>query len=212
MDFSNFLKIVPKIINTDLLGHTSHSKMAPPSRRKAMELISRESFNPRKAAVLILIYPKDGKSHMVLIIRNNYKGVHSSQIAFPGGKRDINDKSLEETALRETFEEIGISSEKIVVIRPLTSLYIPPSDFLVYPYLGYATHNLNFVLDSREVAGIIEWPIADLLNDKCCVYMETISSQSIKSAVPAFLADGHFIWGATAMILNELKDVLKVVR
>jgi len=212
MEFNQFLNIIPKITSSLISGKISHDKMAPAERKKLMEAYNLEKNNPKKAAILMLIYPKNEKAHLVLILRNSYKGVHSAQIGFPGGKPEPEDDSLQATALRETFEEIGVASEKINIVRSLTEIYIPPSDFLVYPFLGFSTENLNFVPDSREVAGIIEWPIAELLNNKNCILKEMATSYSANIEIPVFKANNHFIWGATAMILCELKDIFTEIR
>jgi 8-oxo-dGTP pyrophosphatase MutT (NUDIX family) len=185
--------------------------MAPPERADIIRNIDHSKFNPRKAAVMMLLYPRNDKANMVLILRNSYKGVHSSQIAFPGGKIEDDDPSPEHAALRETHEEIGIAPNQITVVRAFTEIFIPPSNFMVFPFLGYSTEELIFNPDPSEVAGIIEFPIADFIDESTVVnnVMQTSYSESI--AVPAFKVGDHIVWGATAMILSELKQVLKTV-
>ena len=148
---------------------------------------------------------------MILIQRNSYKGVHSSQIGFPGGKVEDFDSSLEDTALRETFEEIGIEREKINVVRAFTEIYIPPSNFKVYPFLGYSTEELIFIPSDREVFGLIELPLSVLLNDKNLVSKTLSTSYMEEVDVPAFKFEENYIWGATSQMLNELKEVIKRV-
>jgi hypothetical protein len=92
MDFSDFLKYVPKIKQEKLLAEEAHLKMVPFERILEVEKINIPSNNPRKAAVMMLIYPKNKKSHLALIVRNTYRGVHSAQIGFPGGKVEIEDE------------------------------------------------------------------------------------------------------------------------
>ena len=104
MDFDKFREYIPQILLETLPGEVSHLKMAPPERVAIMETVNVDALDLRKAAVMMLVYPKNGKSHLALIVRNSYNGVHSSQIAFPGGKVEISDLSLESTALRETEE------------------------------------------------------------------------------------------------------------
>lgn len=159
----------------------------------------------------MLVYPKNDIAHLVLIVRNSYSGVHSSQIAFPGGKVDPEDKSFVETALRETFEEIGISPNEINVIRSFSEIFIPPSNFLVYPFLGFSTQNLSFIPDPKEVATIIECPLSELLNDENKILKRMATSYSKNIEVPAYQVNEHIVWGATAMILSELKDVLDAI-
>ncbi len=160
---------------------------------------------------MMLFYPKAYQAHLALILRNSYNGVHSSQIAFPGGKVEVEDFDLKQTALRETHEEIGVHPNSINVIRAFTEVYIPPSNYMVYPFLGYSNENLEFVLQEDEVAGMLEFPIADFLNDSILKTSTIKTSYADSIDVPGFQVKEHFIWGATAMILSELKETLKMV-
>jgi 8-oxo-dGTP pyrophosphatase MutT (NUDIX family) len=207
MDFELYLNAIPKIVKQNLLGELAHQLMSPPERKSLMK--SYDSTKSRKASVLLLVYPKNGISHLVMILRTSYNGVHSSQVAFPGGKVEAFDLSNEQTALRETYEEIGIPSDKVQVVMPLSEIYIPPSNFLVFPFLGYATSELTFEIDPVEVAGIIEFPVADLLNDAIVGTKMIPTSYSDLIAVPCYQIENHTVWGATAMILSELKEILK---
>ena len=211
MDFKDFLNGIPKIESEILLGETAHLKMVPPERKEIMKNIDLELKKPKKAAVMMLFYPKNAITHLVLIVRNAYPGVHSSQIAFPGGRVEEFDINLQETALRETHEEIGIHPNKINVVRPFTEIYIPPSNFMVYPFLGYCDHEITFELQQEEVAGIIELPFSEFMDEAIVVTksMDTSYSESIE--VPCFKVEEHYIWGATAMMLSELKETLKMV-
>jgi 8-oxo-dGTP pyrophosphatase MutT (NUDIX family) len=211
MDFEAFLHIVPKIITENLPDELSHQKMAPLERMAIMKNLDIETIKPRKAAVMMLFYPKNKLAHLVLILRNTYPGVHSSQIAFPGGKYELYDDSLQHTALRETHEEIGILPEKIKIIRPFSEVYIPPSNFMVSPFLGYSEEELQFIPDPAEVAAIIELPIEDFLGDEIVVLKKMATSYTASIDVPAFEIDDQIVWGATAMMMSELKDVLKKV-
>ena len=211
MDFTEFLKYVPKIEKEKLLAQEAHLKMSPLERVLAVDEEDYFFKNPRKAAVMMLIYPKDTKAHLVLIVRNSYPGVHSSQIAFPGGKVELEDESLAHTALRETHEEIGIHPENIKVIKTFTEIYIPPSNFLVAPFLGISHSELTFTEQIEEVAGIIEVPLLDFLNEKNIVTKKMDTSYGTDINVPTFKINEHYVWGATAMMMSELKEVLKKV-
>ena len=158
-----------------------------------------------------MLFRSDSQTHLVLIIRNSYPGVHASQIAFPGGKVEVFDEDLKATALRETHEEIGISSDKITVLRDFSSIYIPPSNFLVFPFLGIATTELKFTLQEEEVAGIIELPLTLLLDDSIIIKKSITTSYAKLVEVPVFQIGEHAVWGATAMMLSELKEALKKV-
>lgn len=211
MNFDAFLKIIPNIIKEKLPAEAAHNKMAPPERVQIMKDFDLRSVNPRKAAVMMLFFPKNNKTHLVLIKRTSYNGVHSSQIAFPGGKVENNDADYSATALRETYEEIGIAPSSIEIIRSFTSVYIPSSNFMVFPYFAISYNSLDFVIDSHEVENVIELPLDYFLDDSILVnkIMDTSYSKSIN--VPTFKIEDHYVWGATAMMLSELKDVLKRV-
>ena len=210
MDFQDFLQHVPNLIPVELPAEKAHAKMAPLERIQLMKNLDLSTKSPRVAAVMMLLYPKNNKTHLVLIVRNAYNGVHSSQIAFPGGKYEISDADFGETALRETREEIGVSSEKIEIIKQFTPMYIPPSNFLVHPFLGISLQELSFYPDVREVADIIELPLSVFLNDEIIIEATLSTSYATNISVPAFNIQNHIVWGATAMILSELREVLKI--
>lgn len=211
MNFDVFFKAISDISAVDLPSTAAHIKMAPLERIKILENGFNHRVNPRKAAVMMLFYPKNGLTYLLLIVRNSYPGVHSSQIAFPGGKVEEVDTDLKQTALRETEEEIGISAHQISVIRDFSSVYIPPSNFLVHPFLGVSSSELNFKLQEEEVAGIIELPLSILLDDSIIKTMTMDTSYAKSIQVPVFQFNEHSVWGATAMMLSELKDALKIV-
>jgi len=211
MNFNLFFTTIQDIVHVDLPSTAAHVKMAPLERIKLIESGFDNLDNARKAAVMMLFYPKNEETHLVLIIRNSYPGVHSSQIAFPGGKVEEVDTDLKATALRETHEEIGIHPIKIQVIRDFSSVYIPPSNFLVFPFLGVSSSELEFTLQEEEVAGIVEMPLSLLLDDTI-ISMKTLETSYAKSIeVPVFQIGNHSVWGATAMMLSELKDALKLI-
>ncbi|WP_268847428.1 NUDIX hydrolase [Flavobacterium aestivum] len=209
MDFQDFLQIVPHFSAVNLPGVDAHNIMVPKERLEIMKNLNFEEIKPKNAAVMMLLYPKDGITHLVLIIRNSYEGVHSSQIAFPGGKYENEDANFEETALRETYEEIGILPSEIEIVKAFTKLYIPPSNFMVYPFLGICKEEITFYPDPIEVSGIIELPLSTFLSDTITVNSKIKTSYANAVDVPAFKIDEHIVWGATAMMLSELKVFLK---
>jgi 8-oxo-dGTP pyrophosphatase MutT (NUDIX family) len=208
MDFQEFLQYVPKLIDTDLPALEAHLKMVPLERRDSLTIDITETVSFKTAAVLMLLYPKSEKTHLVLIVRNTYKGVHSAQIAFPGGKQEPEDYNLEATAMRETFEEVGVSPDKIEILKPFTQVYIPPSNFMVHPFFGICKEDISFIPDPSEVAEIIELPLSVFLNDAIVVETQMSTSYSNSITIPAFKIENHIVWGATAMMLSELKEVL----
>jgi len=211
MHFDQFLKYAPKVLNVELPAMNAHRKMAPPNREELLKNTDFTKVVPKKAAVMMLFYPKAHQTHLALILRNSYNGVHSSQIAFPGGKVEVEDFDLEQTAIRETHEEIGVLPSAINVVRAFTEVYIPPSNYMVYPFLGYCQDALDFELQVDEVAGIVELPLIDFLDDEIIVTNTMMTSYAGSIEVPGFQVNEHFVWGATAMMLSELKETLKLV-
>lgn len=211
MDFQDFLQIVPHFGTVNLPGEEAHNIMVPKDRLESLKSINMELVNPKAAAVMMLFYPRAGITHLVLIVRNSYEGIHSSQIAFPGGKYEIEDLNFEETALRETHEEIGVHPKKIEVIKAFTKLYIPPSNFIVYPFFGICKEEISFDPDPTEVAGIIELPLATFLSDAIATHTRITTSYANNISVPVFKIEDKIVWGATAMMLSELKEVLKTI-
>ncbi|ESU22776.1 hydrolase, NUDIX family protein [Flavobacterium enshiense DK69] len=211
MDFSDFLKYIPKIEKEKLLSVEAHMKMAPLERVSSLSSKEYLDKDPRKAAVMMLLYPRDKEAHLVLIVRNSYPGIHASQIAFPGGKVEPTDIDLQFTALRETHEEIGVEPDRIQIIKPFSELYIPPSNFLVSPFLGIVHDEITFMPSPYEVKRILELPLRDLLDDSIItkVVMSTSYAENIK--VPVFNVDKYVVWGATAMMMSELKETIRKV-
>lgn len=208
MDFQDFLQYVPQIAVAKLPAKEAHFKMAPVERMDALKNLVIENVNAKTAAVMMLFYPKNGMTHLVLIVRNSYKGVHSAQIAFPGGKFEEKDQNFENTALRETYEEVGIRPEIMEIIRPFTQMYIPPSNFVVHPFLGICREEIVFIPEPTEVAGIIELSLSEFLSEEIITSARMSTSYAENIMIPAFKINEHVVWGATAMILSELKDVL----
>ena len=209
MLFVDFVKYIPKIQKEKLLSSNAHAKMAPLERISFLKETNYLDKNPKKAAVLMLFYPKKGMTHLALIVRNSYPGVHSSQIGFPGGKVELEDIDLEQTALRETHEEVGIHPKKIQVIKPFSEIYIPPSNFLVYPYMGISQEELQFIPDLDEVKRVLEFPLSLFLDDATISNVKMTTSYATDIEVPAFMVEKYVVWGATAMMMSELKENIK---
>jgi len=207
MEFTEFVANINKKMTNPLPGTSSQLKMA--SMRRLMKF--GKIFVPagvRKAGVLALLYPSNGSIFLVFIKRTEYPGVHSGQISFPGGGREESDKDIIDTALREAEEEIGVDRNSVIRIGNLTDLFIPPSNFLVTPVVGYTHERPDFRPDPHEVERILEVPLNHLLNEETKQEQNITIFPAIKLKVPCFYVDGNVIWGATAMILSELIDVI----
>jgi len=218
MNFKDLKRIIPKLKLSNLNSKTSQIKLAPSFRKEFIKLNSNKLLNSKKAAVTAALYPDDNNLvRLILILRNTYNGVHSNQIGFPGGRVEEDDKTLFDTAIRETFEEIGIAVEKNELIRELKEIFIPPSNFNVYPFLVLLNHPPSFVKDDKEVKEIITIDLDSLLN---CKITQTLIPVPTKLnelntqndvLVPTFKLAGYNVWGATAMMLSEIRDLINDV-
>jgi len=192
-----------------LPGKEAHKELAP--YRNEIELDFKNK-NLKIASTLLLIYPKNGSLFFCLIQRNEYKGTHSNQISFPGGKNEIGE-SMKETALRETKEEIGVDPISISIIGELTQVFVPPSNFLIQPLVGYCDFTPVFKPDKREVKKIIEVNIKALFK-KDVIKVKKMSfkksSGKIKFDVPYLDLNNKIVWGATSVILNEFRKMLQL--
>lgn len=202
--------MVSKIRNLPLPGRETQLEMAPMERIKSLSEADIKAKNPRQAAVMALFYPnKEQQTHIILILRNTYKGVHSNQVGFPGGKVELDDRDLAHTALRETEEEVGVPQKDMVVLRELTNIYIPPSNFWVQSFVGYTDYHPKFIAQEDEVAALIEVPLEEFLSKEALVTERLSTSYMDDLEVPAFKLQGHIVWGATAMMLNEVRALLQ---
>ena len=192
-----------------LPGETAHRKLAPLMRIQELSNINILERNPQEAGVMAVFYPGlNSETRLVLILRKTYQGVHSNQIGFPGGRLEAGDSDLRETALRETEEEVGIPQDEISVIKELTRLYIPPSNFWVQPFLGILEKNPVLVPQESEVEEILEVKLADFLDERNMIKKNLSTSYAKNIEVPAYRLNGHVVWGATGMMLSEIRELL----
>lgn len=210
MKFDEFIKSLSKIENIQLPAEVSHFKMVPPFRQEFLKKQQEAIKKAKQAGVLALFYPDEiQKTKFALILRNTYNGVHSAQVGFPGGKFEKQDKSLEYTAIRETYEEIGVSPNVINVVKKISQIYIPPSNFYVQPFIGFTSTTPTFIKQEDEVEDILEIALDHFLDENSVITKKVSTSYSVEVEVPAFKLNGHVVWGATAMMLSEIKDLLK---
>lgn len=202
--------LLKNIRNAELLGENAHKIYSPPYRPvfSYEDILTR---NPKLAAVNILLYLKDNEWHFPLIVRSiNENDRHSGQISLPGGKREKDDPDFAYTAKRETSEELGIDEHYVRIIREMSPIYIPPSNFYVHSFVSYTKKNPEFFLQETEAVELIEFPISSLLNlpDQPKI-MALPSTKGYE--VPVIDFNGYIIWGATSMILSEFSNLLKNV-
>jgi 8-oxo-dGTP pyrophosphatase MutT (NUDIX family) len=162
----------------------------------------------RQAAALVLLYPLDSDLCLALTVRAPDLFRHGGQVSLPGGAMEA-DETVERAALREASEEVGIDASLVEVVGRLSPLHIPVSGFVLHPVVGIGRTRPIFRLDPLEVARLIELPVRALSNPASTgVGRRTHDGQTFE--VPYFAADGEQIWGATAMVLSELMEVLGV--
>ncbi len=204
--FDDFIKKSKGLLEMPLPGEIAHNRMEPVTRQDFPIAIP-DLSKVRKGGVMIVMFPQDNRIFFPLIQRSVYNGVHSGQVSFPGGKYEDNDGSILNTALRETEEETGICCSEIKVIGKLSQIYIPPSNFLVQPFVGYLENKPLFTPDPDEVSELITVSI-DELTDASVVQEKEISVRNIIVKVPCYFVRKKVVWGATSKILSEFVEII----
>lgn len=195
-----------------LPGREAQLRMAHPLRLEELE-----RYKPRptakKAGVAALVFAEGEKMKITLIARTvNPRDKHSGQISFPGGRIEDTDANIEEGTMRELFEEVGVASHQVRMLGPLTELYIPVSQYLVHPFLVYADARPDFVKQDGEVIDILTPDLHYFLNrDNVQRKDIQIGQDFILQNVPYYDVHGHVLWGATAMIIGELTELIRQV-
>lgn len=208
MDFQQAINSLKNGLKKPLPGQLAQKTMSPlPIDPRRFNFNFSES--PRKGAVLILIYPEADEAFFPLIKRPTYAGVHSGQIAFPGGKMEPEDENIVFTAVREAWEEVGVLPEEVRIIGQISDLFVPASNFLVSPIIGYSERKPDFIPEIKEVDRIIETPLKQLLNLQTKKQKIVEIDGQFKLDTPYFDISNEVVWGATAMILGEFIQVLE---
>ncbi len=201
-----FIKKIQERLQHPLPGQPAQLRMAPASRRKYMTAPE----GVRRAAVMATLFPKNEEWHIVFIERNkNDRDSHGGQISFPGGKAEPEDGTMLKTALRETEEEVGIPQQEIKVLGSLSQVYIPVSNFNVYPYVGFLDFQPDYVIQEEEVSKVLEIPVAHFQNEAVIRTTDIpINEYLTLKNVPYYEVDNQVLWGATAMMMSELMEVI----
>lgn len=182
-------------------------------RTQAIEEARKRDAAPRESAVMVLLHERDDRLHTTLIQRPEYDGVHSGQVAFPGGRREPDDIDLWATAQREMLEEIGVPSDGLRFLGRLSELYIPPSRSLVSPHVAFLHSAPVYSPDEREVAAVFEVALSDLLAPEALgTAQRYVHVVDVRANVACFHLAGREVWGATAMMLWELRELLLGMR
>ncbi|MFN5983064.1 MAG: NUDIX hydrolase [Fluviicola sp.] len=199
-----------KLFRNGLPGEEAHLEFSPIRQKSSVAL--KNAREVRDAAVAIVIYPFNDELYSLVIERQTYDGTHSGQISFPGGKVEEFDQNLMQTAIRECYEEIGLQLNESDFISELTPVFIPVSGFHVRPFIFYQEiEPTNFILSEREVYQLAHISLKELTNDENVILRSLSVGSTILKDVPHFKLNEIEIWGATALMLNELKHVLKKI-
>lgn len=195
-------------LQNPLPGTIAHERMLPkiPGGNRVKFKYSEEA---RKGAVLILLYEHADEIYFPLIQRPLYEGVHSGQIALPGGRYEEEDHDLIATAIRETKEEVGADPDSIEVVGHLSEFMVTASNHLVLPVIGYTRSRPAFVPDPYEVEEVIEAKLNDILDEKLVRETEIVTHGGYRLRSPYFDVQGRVVWGATAMMLSEFVQIIK---
>ncbi|MEI6694620.1 MAG: CoA pyrophosphatase [Bacteroidota bacterium] len=208
MFINKFITDLKLELAKDLPSKKAHQRMMP-----LVRLLSPLDYtinaSTKQSGVLILLYPKENDLYTVFIQRQDYDGVHSGQIAFPGGKFEKEDITLIQTALREANEEVGIDISSVEVLGHLSELFISHSNFLVLPVVAYMPVAPSFILNNKEVKKIIEVNINEILASESISENEFIGAGNKKIKAPCYNFNNNKVWGATAMIVSELHYILE---
>jgi 8-oxo-dGTP pyrophosphatase MutT (NUDIX family) len=203
--FDSFVVELKQKFQSPLPGEKAHARMlAQPELRMHIK----PNVKTRKSAVLVVFYPYQGEIYLPLILRPAYDGVHSGQMAFPGGRFEPSDEDLIRTAKREAQEEIGLRVTDVMVVGVLSELFIPPSNFFVLPVVAYMSYRPEFFPDPREVEKVLEVRLAEI-QDKTIVGSSQIHVGERLIMAPHYLIQNYKVWGATAMMISELLTVLE---
>lgn len=202
--YSRFIDELKNALTPPLPGAPAHDMLAP-EHRKTLIMQNADVANAQLSSVMVLFYPiENGMPGIIFTKRVEYKGVHSGQISFPGGKAEKIDSDLFATAYRETEEEIGIERSCITTVGVLSELYVPPSNFIIFPVVGFLDRYPLFRPDPNEVAEILTVPFEFFVTDGAVGTYKVTTHDNMIFHVPGFMIGSNLIWGATAMILSEL--------
>lgn len=204
--YSSILSYLRLTLSGELPGLEAHHKMLPPGRR--LKSYDHELSSVKPSSVLLLLFPEGDQLYICLTKRPSTMTFHPGQISFPGGKAEKEDHSAEMTALREAREEVGIDTSAIEILGKLSDLYVEVSKFSIQPFLAWADKKPEFLLNASEVEDLILFPLSDFIANET-IFETELDTVTGLLRIKYYPFNGEMIWGATAMILSELIEILK---
>lgn len=203
-----FIEALQNRLTEPLPGLKAQALMSPQLEQDVRFKIKPRA-DARRGSVLLLLYPQQKTLWIPLMQRPQYKGHHSGQVSLPGGKDEPGDPDRIYTALREAEEEMGIPMQEVQVLGTLSELYIPPSNFVVLPVVGYMPTRPDFVPDPAEVEQILEVSLPDILEENFIRFTDSPPGSLYPIRTPYYPVQERVVWGATAMILSEFVSLVR---
>jgi 8-oxo-dGTP pyrophosphatase MutT (NUDIX family) len=192
-----------------LPGHAAHNRVMSYPRSTAYEARLLQP-PPKESAVLMLLFPKGHQLQTLFIERPANQGTHSGQLAYPGGRLEEGEDHLT-AALRESQEEVGLDPNRVEILGSLSPLYIPPSHFVVQPYVGFLVEEYPWKINPHEVVRVLPFSIEKLMTPDSLITQSVPIQQGGRSIeVQGYAIENRFMWGATAMIVHEFVEVMRV--
>ena len=207
MNFESLVSNLKIRLKAELPGSVSHELLRAKPIGQLLPKFEHK-LPPKLGSVLILLYEEDGVIKFPLIKRQAYTGAHSAQVSLPGGKVEP-DEDVFQAALHEAEEEIGVNRNDIRVIGRLSDFNVLPSNFLVTPVVASIDYVPQFIPDAHEVAKVIQADLSELVNDDAIKESEILAAGLYRMIAPHFFIEEEIVWGATAMMLNELRSIIK---
>jgi len=209
MNLSGLVKQLTHRLQLPLPGEVAHEPLRATPVGELKPKFT-HSVAPKLGSVLILLYEENGQIKFPLTKRPDYLGAHGGQVSFPGGKAEPGETKIE-TALREGEEEIGVPMNLVNVVGNLSDFFVIPSNFMITPVIGYTSTKPRYVPQESEVVRIIEGNLSDLIEENAVRVKEILAAKTYRMMAPHFLIEDEIVWGATAMMLNEFRMIVREI-
>ncbi|MGL4597546.1 MAG: NUDIX hydrolase [Bacteroidia bacterium] len=202
-----FFSSMRQALSETLPGELAQNRMSARTRISTDDWLEKRPDHKQSAVVLPLFFHA-GEMHTSLILRPTYEGVHSGQLALPGGRYEEVDGSLIQTAIRETQEEVGILLNAEQLAGRLSPVYIPVSNFLVQPFVAFLAEKPSYTKQDAEVETIFDVPLRYFLNEELKTVERIVVGKNQFIDAPGYKIENRLLWGATAMMFSEMESLL----